>query len=60
LITPNPEGTMSISIDQIQVTSFDTMPETSIAVSPGTPLCDSPLCVPSWNPPCPETGTIIA
>lgn len=51
---------MSISLDQIQVTSFETTPEPVAVAAPATPLpvCDSPLCVPSWNPPCPETGTI--
>lgn len=52
----------SLNPDAITVTSFETTPELSVVVGPATPLpvCDSPLCVPSWNPPCPDTGTIEA
>ncbi len=54
---------MSLPIDQIQVTSFETSTEPIAVAGPATPLpvCDSPLCVPTWNrPACPETGTIAA
>lgn len=53
---------MSISIGDIQVSSFETTPELATPVGPATPhpMCDSPLCVPTWNrPACPETGTVV-
>ena len=53
---------MSISIGDIQVSSFETTPELATPVGPVTPypVCDSPLCVPTWNrPACPETGTVV-
>lgn len=48
---------MSISPDQLQVASFDTTPaEPYTGTEPLTPvpLCDSPRCVPTFDPPCPE------
>jgi len=49
---------MTISVDQLQVTSFDTTAEPIVVAGPVTPMpvCDSPLCVPSWNGTCPEAG----
>ncbi|HET7231552.1 MAG TPA: hypothetical protein VFJ16_16200 [Longimicrobium sp.] len=51
---------MSLSIDQLQVVSFDTTPEDgTVVIGPATPLpvCDSPFCAQTFNPPCPVAGT---
>ncbi|HEU4559044.1 MAG TPA: hypothetical protein VFS20_14385 [Longimicrobium sp.] len=49
---------MSLGIDQLEVTSFETVDQPAPVAKPATPLpvCDSPLCVPSWNGSCPEAG----
>ena len=51
---------MSLSIDQLQVTSFETTPGDSVVIGPATPLpvCDSPFCAQTFNPPCPVVGTV--
>jgi hypothetical protein len=63
LITPYPEAAMALSLHQLEVTTFDTMPA-SYNVSPNQPYtppvanCYSPLCMPTALPEqCPETTT---
>ena len=46
---------MSLSVDQLQVTSFEITSEPVDVAVTVTPIPDSPLCVPSWNGTCPET-----
>jgi hypothetical protein len=55
---------MSLSIDQIDVASFETtVAEPGAVTSPYTapqPNCYSPLCMPTALPEqCPETGTVV-
>jgi hypothetical protein len=46
---------MSLSVDQLQVTSFETTPEPIAVVTPATPLpiCDSPWCAQTLDRACP-------
>jgi hypothetical protein len=46
---------MSLSVDELQVTTFETTTEPGDEAVTVTPTPDSPLCVPSWNGTCPET-----
>ena len=55
---------MSLSIDQLQVTSFDTTPAAydispNEAYTPPIPHCYSPLCIPTDLPEqCPDKTTL--
>jgi hypothetical protein len=55
---------MSLSVEQIQVASFETAVHEGVSaqqpVTAPTPNCYSPFCMPTALPDqCPETGTVV-
>lgn len=49
---------MSLSVDELQVITFETTGEPVDGAVTVTPVPDSPLCPPSWNGTCPETTSL--